>query len=434
MIAKVQLWGRTIGAVSLEAGRDVAAFEYDPEFAGSGIQLSPLVMPLSGQVHQFPELPRNTFHGLPGLLADSLPDKFGNALIDAWLATQGRTPENFSAVERLCYTGTRGMGALEFAPVLGPKPRKASKLEVDALVRLAGEVLTHRGRLQGHLHAAGKAKALRAILTVGTSAGGARAKAVIAWNPQTHEVRSGQIVAGDGFEHWLLKFDGVAGNRDKERDDPTGYGAVEFAYHRMARAAGITMSECRLLEENGRRHFMTRRFDRLAGGEKLHLQSLCALAHFDFNQAGAYGYEQALLAIRRLQLPMSAVEEQFRRMVFNVVARNQDDHVKNIAFLMNPLGEWSLAPAFDVTYRYNPAGAWTGTHQMTLNGKRDGFTREDFVQCARSALMKRGRVATILEEVQATVERWPEFAAEAGVPDGWRDKIQKTHRLSFPKA
>ena len=430
----MQLWGRTIGAVSLEEGRNVAAFEYDSQFARSGIQLSPLVMPLSGQVHQFPELPRNTFHGLPGLLADSLPDKFGNALIDAWLATQGRSPESFSAVERLCYTGTRGMGALEFAPVLGPKHRKASKLEVDALVRLAGEVLTHRGQLQGHLHAAGKAKALRDILTVGTSAGGARAKAVIAWNPQTHEVRSGQIAAGDGFEYWLLKFDGVDGNRDKERDDPKGYGAVEFAYHRMAEAAGITMSECRLLEENGRRHFMTRRFDRLADGQKLHLQSLCALAHFDFNQAGAYGYEQALLAIRRLQLPMAAVEEQFRRMVFNVVARNQDDHVKNIAFLMNPLGEWSLAPAFDVTYSFNPAGAWTGTHQMTLNGKRDGFTREDFVQCARSALMKRGRAATILEEVQTTVERWPEFAAEAGVPDEWRDKIQKTHRLSFPKA
>ena len=434
MIAKVQLWGRTIGAVSLEEGRNVAAFEYDSQFARSGIQLSPLVMPLSGQVHQFPELPRNTFHGLPGLLADSLPDKFGNALIDAWLATQGRSPESFSAVDRLCYTGTRGMGALEFAPVLGPKPRKASKLEVDALVRLAGEVLTHRGQLQGHLHAAGKAKALRDILTVGTSAGGARAKAVIAWNPQTHEVRSGQIAAGDGFEYWLLKFDGVDGNRDKERDDPKGYGAVEFAYHRMAEAAGITMSECRLLEENGRRHFMTRRFDRLADGQKLHLQSLCALAHFDFNQAGAYGYEQALLAIRRLQLPMAAVEEQFRRMVFNVVARNQDDHVKNIAFLMNPLGEWSLAPAFDVTYSFNPAGAWTGTHQMTLNGKRDGFTREDFVQCARSALMKRGRAATILEQVQTAVNRWPEFAAEAGVPDEWRDKIQKTHRLTFPKA
>ena len=434
MIAKVQLWGRTIGAVSLEEGRNVAAFEYDSQFARSGIQLSPLVMPLSGQVHQFPELPRNTFHGLPGLLADSLPDKFGNALIDAWLATQGRSPESFSAVDRLCYTGTRGMGALEFAPVLGPKPRKASKLEVDALVRLAGEVLTHRGQLQGHLHAAGKAKALRDILTVGTSAGGARAKAVIAWNPQTHEVRTGQIAAGDGFEYWLLKFDGVDGNRDKERDDPKGYGAVEFAYHRMAEAAGITMSECRLLEENGRRHFMTRRFDRLADGQKLHLQSLCALAHFDFNQAGAYGYEQALLAIRRLQLPMAAVEEQFRRMVFNVVARNHDDHVKNIAFLMNPLGEWSLAPAFDVTYSFNPAGAWTGTHQMTLNGKRDGFTREDFVLCARSALMKRGRATMILEEVQTAVNRWPEFAAAAGVPDEWRDKIQRTHRLTFPKA
>lgn len=433
MIAKVQLWGRTIGAVSLEEGRDVAAFEYDPQFARSGIQLSPLVMPLSGQVHQFPELPRTTFHGLPGLLADSLPDKFGNALIDAWLATQGRLPESFSAVERLCYTGTRGMGALEFSPVLGPKPRKASKLQVDGLVRLAGEVLTHRGRLQGHLHAAGKAKALRDILTVGTSAGGARAKAVIAWNPQTHEVRSGQIAADDGFEYWLLKFDGVVGNRDKEREDPRGYGAVEFAYHLMARAAGITMSECRLLEESGRRHFMTRRFDRLAGGQKLHLQSLCALAHFDFNQPGAYGYEQALLAIRRLELPMAAVEEQFRRMVFNVVARNQDDHVKNIAFLMNPSGEWSLAPAFDVTYSYNPAGAWTGNHQMTLNGKRDGFTREDFALCARSALMKRGRAATILEEVQAAVVRWPEFAAAAGVPDEWRDKIQKTHRLTFPK-
>ena len=434
MIAKVQMWGRTIGAVSLEEGRDVAAFEYDPQFARSGIQLSPLVMPLSGQVHQFPELPRNTFHGLPGLLADSLPDRFGNALIDAWLATQGRTPESFSAVERLCYTGTRGMGALEFAPVLGPKPRKASKLEVDAMVRLAGEVLTQRGQLQGHLHAAGKTKALRDILTVGTSAGGARAKAVIAWNRQTHEVRSGQIAAGDGFEYWLMKFDGVAGNRDKEREDPAGYGAVEFAYHLMARAAGITMSECRLLEENGRRHFMTRRFDRLAGGQKLHLQSLCALAHFDFNQPGAYGYEQALLAIRRLELPMAAVEEQFRRMVFNVVARNQDDHVKNIAFLMNQSGEWSLAPAFDVTYSYNPTGPWTGTHQMTLNGKRDGFTREDVALCARSALMKRGRAATILEEVQAAVKRWPEFAAAAGVPDEWRNKIQKTHRLTIPKA
>lgn len=431
MIAKVQLWGRTIGAVSLGEGREVAAFQYDQDFARSGIELSPLVMPLSGQVYEFPALPRNTFHGLPGLLADSLPDKFGNALIDAWLATQGRTPESFNAVERLCYTGTRGMGALEFAPVVGPKPGKATKIEVDALVRLAGEVLTHRGDLQGHFHAAGKETALRDILHVGTSAGGARAKAVIAWNRATNEVRSGQVAAGEGFDYWLLKFDGVAGNKDKEMEDPKGYGTIEFAYHLMAKAAGITMTECRLLEENGRRHFMTLRFDRLAGGEKLHMQSLCAMAHFDFNQAGAYAYEQALLTIRRLKLPVPAVEEQFRRMVFNVVARNQDDHVKNIAFLMDKQGEWSLAPAFDVTYSYNPSGSWTATHQMTINGKRDGFTRADFERCAKAAVMKRGRAGAILDEVLAAVRRWPEFAAEAKLSDEWRDRIQKTHRLEF---
>jgi serine/threonine-protein kinase HipA len=433
MIAKVQLWGRTIGAVSLDDGRDVAAFQYDPEFARSGIELSPLSMSSSKRVYEFPALPRNTFHGLPGLLADSLPDKFGNALIDAWLATKGRTPESFSAVERLCYTGTRGMGALEFAPVLGPKARKASKIEVDALVRLAGEVLTHRCDLQGHFHRAGKKKALRDILSVGTSAGGARAKAVIAWNSTTNEVRSGQIAAGDGFDYWLLKFDGVAGNKDKELEDPKGYGAIEFAYHLMAKAAGITMSECRLLEESGRRHFMTRRFERLAGGEKLHMQSLCALAHFDFNSAGAYSYEQALLTIRQLKLPMASVEEQFRRMVFNIVARNQDDHVKNIAFLMNQQGEWSLAPAFDVTYSYNPIGAWTAMHQMTMNGKRDGFTLADFETCAKAAVMKRGRAAAILDEVVAAVEQWPKFAEKAKLTEKLQGKIHKVQRLSFPR-
>lgn len=431
MIAKVELWGRTIGAVSLQEGKEVAAFQYDADFAQSCVEISPLAMPLSERVYEFPALSRAAFHGLPGLLADSLPDKFGNALIDAWLATQGRTPESFSAVERLCYTGNRGMGALEFAPVLGPRPRKASKIQVDSLVRLASEVLTHRSDLMGHFHDAGKERALRDILRVGTSAGGARAKAVIAWNRETNEVRSGQIAAGDGFDYWLLKFDGVAGNKDKEQEDPKGYGAIEFAYYLMAKAAGITMSECRLLEENNRRHFMTRRFDRLPGGAKLHMQSLGALAHYDFHQAGSYSYEQALLTIRRLELPMAAVEEQFRRMVFNIVARNQDDHVKNIAFLMNKEGEWSLAPAFDVTYSYNPAGAWTGTHQMTLNGKRDGFGLADFEACAKSAMMKRGRAKAILAEVQAAVEQWPEFAAEAGLTEQVREKIRRAHRLTF---
>jgi len=432
VIAEVQLWGRTIGAVAQEEGRDYVSFQYARDFVQSGIELAPLAMPLSNRVYTFPALPRNTFHGLPGLLADSLPDRFGNALIDAWLATQGRTPESFSAVERLCYTGRRGMGALEFAPAMGPKQRTASKIEVDALVRLASEVLTHRGDLQGYFHEAGKEMALRDILRVGTSAGGARAKAVIAWNRATNEVRSGQVPAGDGFEYWLLKFDGVAGNKDKELEDPKGYGAIEYAYHLMAEAAGITMSACRLLEENGRRHFMTRRFDRLAGGEKLHMQSLGALAHFDFNQAGAYAYEQALMTIRQLGLPMAAVEEQFRRMVFNIVGRNQDDHVKNIAFLMDKQGVWSLAPAFDLTYSYNPSGSWTATHQMTVNGKRDGFTMKDVEACAKAALMKRGRAATIVEEVQAAVSRWPEFAAAAHLSDEWRNKIQKTHRMEIP--
>ena len=279
-MARVNLWGRAIGAVSSEAGRAHAAFQYTPEFARSGIEIAPLTMPLATTVYSFPELARSSFHGLPGLLADSLPDRFGNALIDAWLATQGRTPENFDAVERLCYTGARGMGALEYEPVIGARLRTATKIDIAALVRLASEVLTHRVALRGSLTAKARERTLTDILRVGTSAGGARAKAVIAWNRATNEVRSGQIAAGDGFEYWLLKFDGVAGNKDKELEDPKGYGAIEHAYHLMAGAAGITMSECRLLEENGRRHFMTKRFDRLAGGEKLHMQSLAALAHY----------------------------------------------------------------------------------------------------------------------------------------------------------
>jgi serine/threonine-protein kinase HipA len=371
---------------------------------------------------------------MPGLLADSLPDKFGNALIDAWLATQGRTPENFNAVERLCYTGSRGMGALEFAPTLGPRTRIARKIEIDALVALASEVLSQRSALHATLADPERKQAINDILRVGTSAGGARAKAIIAWNPQTDEVRSGQVAANAGFGYWLLKFDGVTGNKDKELADPQGYGVIEYAYSLMAKAAGVTMSDCRLLEENGRRHFMTRRFDRLAGGEKLHMQSLCALAHYDFNQAGAYAYEQAFLVMRQLGLPMESTEQQFRRMAFNIVARNQDDHVKNIAFLMDKSGRWALSPAFDVSYSYNPAGAWTDRHQMSLNGRRDGFTLADFTACAKTALMKRGRAETILDEVRAAVTRWPEFAAQAGVPDPWRDQIQANLRLDLPKA
>jgi serine/threonine-protein kinase HipA len=428
--AEVKLWGRTIGAVALEDGRDTAVFEYDPTFARSGIEIAPLTMPLATRVYSFPGLSRKSFYGLPGLLADSLPDKFGHALIDAWLASQGRTPETFNAVERLCYVGRRGTGALEYGPVLGPAAAPSTRIRVDQLVALASDILTRRSNLAVSFADPHKEKALLDILKVGTSAGGARAKAIIAWNPETHEVRSGQVQAGRGFEYWLLKFDGVGGNRDKELEDPRGYGAIEYAYSQMARDAGIRMTPCRLLEENDRRHFMTRRFDRTADGAKLHMQSLCAMAHYDFNMAGAYGYEQALLVIRQLGLSMDAVEEQFRRMVFNIIARNQDDHVKNIAFLMDKTGRWSLSPAFDVTYSYNPSGAWTSSHQMTLNGKRDHFVLEDFRTCARSAAMKRGRAEAIIAEVRKAVSRWRDYADAAAVPAAWRDSIQETLRLN----
>ena len=428
-LAEVRLWGRTIGAVSLPEGSDVAAFEYDPAFAGSGIQVAPLTMPLSRRVYQFPELARQSFYGLPGLLADSLPDRFGNELINAWLATQGRQPGSFNAVERLCYIGARGMGALEFLPALGPKMSPSSRVQIDRLVELASEVLTARTGFRLSCADEQREQALIDILRVGTSAGGARAKAVIAWNPRSNEVRSGQADAGPGFEYWLLKFDGVSGNRDKELEDPQGYGVIEYAYSNMARDCGIEISETRLFEENGRRHFMSRRFDRLANGEKLHMQSLGAIAHYDFNSAGAHAYEQALLVIRQLGLPMAVVEQQFRRMVFNILARNQDDHVKNIAFLMDKQGRWSLAPAFDITYSFNPSGAWTASHQMSLNGKRDGFVRADFEAAARSASMQRGRARRVLEEVRGVVARWPDYARQAGVPDDWIMKIQGALRV-----
>ncbi len=430
-IAEVRLWGRAIGAVSVEDSASTAAFQYTAEFARSGIEIAPIEMPLNERVYAFPKLARESFHGLPGMLADSLPDRFGNALINAWLATRGRTPGSFNAVERLCYIGARGMGALEFAPATGPKARDTQKIEVAALVRLASDVLTQRHQLNHSLTDESSSGTLRDILRVGTSAGGARAKAIIAWNRKTNEVRSGQVAAGSGFDYWILKFDGVSGNQDKELEDPKGYGAIEYAYAQMARAAGIDISECQLLEENGRRHFMTRRFDRLEGGEKLHMQSLAALGHYDFNLAGAYSYEQALLMIRRLGLDMSTIEEQFRRMAFNIIARNQDDHVKNIAFLMDKRGRWSLSRAYDVTYSFNPDGLWTSRHQMSMNGKRDGFTLEDFRECAKSASMKRGRAEAIIAEVTDAVRRWPEFSENAGVASNWIGEIKKNLRLDI---
>ena len=427
-VAEVRLWGRTIGAVALAEGERYATFQYNPDFVGSSIQVSPLKMPLARRPYQFPELPKESFHGLPGLIAESLPDRFGNAVIDAWLQTRGRRPGSLNPVERLCYVGSRGMGALEYRPALRDEEEQALPVDVGALVELATRVLQRR---EGFAASLDDEDGLATILRVGTSAGGARAKAVIAWNPVTGEVRSGQVDAGDGFEHWLLKFDGVDHNRDRELADPRGYGLIEYAYSQMAAAAGITMAECRLFAEGDRQHFMTRRFDRLADGGRLHMQSLGSLAHFDFNQPGAYSYEQAFDVIRTLGLPSSVVEEQFRRMTFNIVARNQDDHVKNIAFLMDQAGTWSLSPAFDVTYSFNPQGAWTAAHQMSMNGRRDGFEREDFLQCGRRAGLVGGRAARILDEVCETVARWPEFAEAAGVFPEHRREIGQHLRLAI---
>lgn len=427
-VAEVKLWGRIIGAVSWDENAEFANFEYDPEFIGSGIEVAPITMLLSDQIYSFPALPRETFHGLPGLLADSLPDDFGNALIDAWLAKDGRDPTSFNPVERLCYTGNRGMGALEYVPSQGPSGTGSEPVDVQALVELASDILTKRNNLQGSFAPADREDSLQSLLRVGTSAGGARAKAIVAWNPETDEVRSGQVKAGRGFSYWLLKFDGISGNKDKELEDPAGYGLIEYGYYKMALAAGIDMKECRLLKENGRSHFITRRFDRTDAGGKIHMQSLCAIEHFDFKKAGAYSYEQALRTIRKLEMPMDSIEEQFRRMAFNIIGRNQDDHVKNIAFLMDQSGTWSLSPAFDMIYSYNPTGDWTSTHQMSLNGKSDDFDLQDFKACAKGASMKRGRATDILQQVQSAVSKWKDFAEEAGVPSDDAERIARMQR------
>jgi serine/threonine-protein kinase HipA len=426
--ANVMLWGRRIGAVSWINERDIGVFQYAPEFVQSNIQVAPLTMPLRLTPYEFPTLARGTFSGLPGLLADSLPDKFGNALIDAWLARIGRSPQSFNPVERLCYLGERGMGALEFQPVMPKRNSGDVELNVAELVSLANQVLSQRQQLSVTLTGKDDRAPIEDIIRVGTSAGGARAKAIVAWNSQTDEFRSGQVNQDSGFSNWLIKFDGVSGNRDKELADPRGYGKIEFAYYLMALDAGINMSESRLHHEGGRAHFMTQRFDRSDSGQKLHMQSLGAMMHYDFNQAGVYSYEQALLVIARLDLSMVEREQQFRRAVFNVLARNQDDHVKNIAYLMDKAGQWRLAPAFDMVYSYNPDGAWTGMHQMSINGKRDAFVEGDLLALAMSAGIKARLAKGIIGEVTEAVSNWAAFAAEADVAENAVIKIKGTHR------
>lgn len=429
--AKVILWGNVVGAVSWLDDRELGVFQYHPDFLDSGIELSPLMMPLRDFPYEFPALSRSTFKGLPGLLADLLPDKYGNAIIDEWLASQGRAASSFHSVERLCYIGNRGMGALEFEPAMMRVPDKAQHVEIEKLVELTNLVLDRRRGLGGAFTGRDDKHVIEHILRVGTSAGGARAKAILAWNPNTDEFRSGQVDIMDGFEHWLMKFDGVSNNRDKELADPKGYGKVEYAYFLMAVDAGVEMTECRLHHEGGRSHFMTKRFDRTAQGGKVHMQSLGAMAHYDYNQPASYSYEQAIQVMKKLHLPRRDLEQQVLRAFFNVMSRNQDDHVKNIAFLMNRRGDWSLSPAYDVTYSYDPKAEWTSRHQMSINGKRERFSRDDLISLAQLAGLKKTPALHMIDKVRSSVEKWGQFAEQAEIPEQRAKQIKNTHRMNI---
>lgn len=422
-LVEVIAWGRTVGALAPGRTRNAYVFEYDPAWVRSGIEISPIHMPLSGRRFTFPNLPQETFQGLPPSIADALPDKFGNSIVDAWLAREGVPASSVTALDRLAYLGSRGLGALEFRPDTGEKDLPPSALDMQMLVQSA------RDAVAGTLNSDGESEdALQQIITVGTSAGGARAKAVVNFNSATGEIRPGHVLPDDGFDAWLLKFDGVG--LDQQLGAGANYGRIEYAYSNMARAAGITMTETRLLEENGRAHFMTKRFDRSPERQKLHTQSLCGIAILDFNAHATHDYAQYQGTIGELGLGAEARTEAFRRMVFNVVAANCDDHTKNFGFLMDQSGQWSLAPAYDVTHAFNPDGLWNHQHLMSVNGKFDKIQRKDFLTFAERHSVE--RAAAIIGEVNDAVRSWPEFAEEAGLPQAVADLVAKDHHEVAP--
>ena len=407
-VARVYLYGQAIGSVNWDVNYDIARFEYDPDFTKKGIEPSPLMMPVrEGRVYSFGELDKTTFKGLPGMLADSLPDTYGRALFEKWLALTGRTSGN--AIEALCFLGKRCMGALEFEPAIANIDPDI-RIEIDSLVNIAGKALADKSDFCINIGEDKKA-AIAEILRLGTSAGGQRAKAIIAYNRETGEVRSGQTDAPAGFDYYIIKLDGVsatAGFRETEN-----YGRLEYSFSRLVKECGIEMTECSLIEENGRAHFLTKRFDRI-NGKKVHMQTLCGIAHFDYRLLRAYSYEQAFTVMRGLRLTYKEAQEMFRRMVFNVVVRNQDDHTKNISFLMDKNGKWRLSPAYDMGYAYNPNGQWTSTHQMSINGKFSNITREDMIECAAKNNIK--NAAQIIDDVCQAASKWPEIARECDVP------------------
>lgn len=421
--AFVYIWNQRVGAVSWDSEQQLCTFEYDKSFLQKGWQLSPILMPIQNGEHffQFPENRHSTtFKGLPGLLADVLPDKYGNALINAWLAKQGRPSNSLNPVETLCFIGKRGMGALEFEPVQPKSTNVSSQVELGHLVDIAEEILTGRKDFSANLSTSDE-KALFEILKIGSSAGGARAKALIAFNEITGETRSGQAAAPNGFEHWLIKFDGVA---DTQFGASMGYGRVEMAYYQMAIDAGIQMMESRLLEENNRAHFMTKRFDRPNRDEKLHVQTFCALRHLDFNEVHLFSYEELFETMRMLGLSYASAQELFRRMVFNVLAKNCDDHTKNFAFIMDQNGQWDLAPAYDICHAYRPGSEWVSQHALSINGKRKDITRQDLLLVAKNMNIK--NPAKIIDNVSSVVSQWKTYANAVQVDELLRDSIDKT--------
>lgn len=423
-IARANLYGQPVGTFRWDNNRQLAHFEYADSFIGKGLEPSPILMPVrQGRIYSFSDIGRETFKGLPGMLADSLPDTYGRALFDRWLALTGRSSGN--AVETLCFLGKRCMGALEFEPAMDAPYSPDVRIELDSLVEVASEALTEKEEFGANLEEDKKA-AIAEIVRLGTSAGGQRAKAIIAYNPLTGEVRSGQVEAPEGFGYYLIKLDGVtaeAGFRETQN-----FGRLEYSFYRLVKECGIEMSDCSLIEENGRAHFLTKRFDRQKG-EKIHMQTLCGIAHYDYRNPRSYSYEQAFNIMRALRLPYSQAQEMFRRMVFNVVIRNQDDHTKNISFLMDKQGKWSLSPAYDMGFAYNPKGGWTAQHQMSINGKFDDITRKDLLEFARRNNIK--EAAEIIDRIAEVSSRWPLMARECEVPRPMIDAIVPNLKLSI---
>jgi serine/threonine-protein kinase HipA len=421
--AYINLWEERVGAVAWDANTQMASFEYDQKFITNNWEVAPLKMPISQakQIFSFPDLVRNaTFKGLPGLLADVMPDKYGNQLINAWLAQNGRPENSLNPVELLCFIGTRGMGGLEFEPVNFKSNQTAFSIEMDNLVKITQEVVNNRQDFETNLNQE-EQKALLDVLKIGTSAGGARPKAIIAFNDKTGVIKSGQAKAPKGFTHWLIKLDGVS---DSQFGASTGYGRVEMAYYLMAKACGIEMTECRLLEENGRAHFMTKRFDREEGDIKHHIQTFCAMQHFDFNNVNSYSYEQLFQTMRLLKLPYLQAEQMFRRMVFNVMARNCDDHTKNFAFRLRKNQDWELTPAYDICHAFRPGSEWVSEQALSINGKRSNISKEDIVTIAKSMNIKKG--TEIIQQTSEIIKKWTDFAEETKVEPKLKEAIKST--------